>query len=166
MSGFIINLAALPQGTSPLEMRAPARELDLPEAQWPGEIHSQAQVERTAERISIRGRVEATARLECVRCLGEFDRPIEAELTVYADRTGKSRGLERELERDDYMRFHDGRELDLRQDAREALLLEVPITSHCREECRGLCPRCGADLNQGPCGCPAGARGELRTQGG
>ena len=58
-----------------------------------------------------------------------------------------------ELDRDDYRRFHDGRYLDLREDARAALLLEIPITPHCREDCRGLCPRCGADLNDGPCAC-------------
>jgi uncharacterized protein len=75
-------------------------------------------------------------------------------LTVYADRLGSSRRLEHDLERDDYMKFHDGRQLDLREDAREALLLELPITPRCREECRGLCPKCGTDLNPGPCACP------------
>jgi uncharacterized protein len=138
-------------------MRASAPELDLPEREWAGEVDGQAQVQRTGEQISVRGLVRATARLECVRCLGGFERPVEAELTVYADRAGTSRGFERELERDDYMKFHDGRQLDLREDAREALLLEVPITPLCREECRGLCPRCGSDLNLGPCSCPVGA---------
>ena len=35
-----------------------------------------------------------------------------------------------------------------------AILLELPIAPHCRENCEGLCPRCGADLNDGPCACP------------
>jgi uncharacterized protein len=34
----------------------------------------------------------------------------------------------------------------------------VPIAPHCREDCQGLCPRCGADLNQGPCGCERAGR--------
>ena len=38
---------------------------------------------------------------------------------------------------------------------RESLLLELPITPRCREECPGLCPKCGHDLNDGPCGCAA-----------
>src|SRR2546422_2859983 len=38
---------------------------------------------------------------------------------------------------------------------REELLLAVPQWVVCRDDCRGLCPRCGKDLNAGPCGCPA-----------
>jgi uncharacterized protein len=52
------------------------------------------------------------------------------------------------------MKFHDGRQLDLRASARELLLLELPMVLHCREDCPGLCLKCGADLNAGPCGCP------------
>jgi len=76
---------------------------------------------------------------------------------VYAERTGSaSRDEQAALERDDYMLFHDGRRLDLRETVREALLLEVPITPHCREDCPGLCPKCGAELSQGSHECPVG----------
>jgi uncharacterized protein len=51
------------------------------------------------------------------------------------------------------MAFHDGRHLDVSEEAREVLILELPIAPRCREDCRGLCPRCGAELNEGPCGC-------------
>lgn len=44
-------------------------------------------------------------------------------------------------------------ELDLAGVIREALILAVPEYPLCRDDCRGLCPRCGADLNDGPCGC-------------
>jgi uncharacterized protein len=44
-------------------------------------------------------------------------------------------------------------ELDLGQAIREELILAAPEFPLCREDCRGLCSRCGADLNQGPCGC-------------
>jgi uncharacterized protein len=155
MSGFILNLATLPAGTSRVEARAGAAELDLPVADWPEPVQAELQVEKTGELITVRGPVRATARLECVRCLRSFDDPLEFDLQVVADRAGHARGLEAELERDDYMMFHDGRQIDLRQNVREGLLLELPITPHCREACRGLCPRCGADLNEGPCGCAA-----------
>ena len=62
---------------------------------------------------------------------------------------------EEELERDGYIAFHDGRDLVLNQEARDALLLELPMAPRCREDCAGLCPRCGADRNLGPCGCDA-----------
>lgn len=42
---------------------------------------------------------------------------------------------------------------DLTADLREAILLNFPEHPVCRPDCRGLCPKCGADLNLGPCGC-------------
>jgi uncharacterized protein len=106
--------------------------------------------------VSVRGSVQSRAHLECVRCLREFDLPLDVPLEVYAERSGStSRDEQKQLERDDYMLFHDGRRLDLRATVREALLLELPITPYCREDCPGLCPRCGAELASGPCGCAA-----------
>jgi uncharacterized protein len=156
MSGFTINLAALRSGLSRVGASASAAELDLPAAEWPGPVEAELQVDRTHERVTVRGPVQATARVECVRCLKTFDLPVRVELEVFADRSGSAKGLEADLERDNYMKFHDGRQLDLREETREALLLEMPISPHCRDDCRGLCPGCGADLNEGPCGCGSG----------
>jgi uncharacterized protein len=152
MSGFIINLGTLPDGRSRVRVVAEPLQLDLPAADWPGEVRGDLGLDRSGDLVSVRGRVQATARLECVRCLEAFDLPLDVEMAVVADRAGGPRRLEEDLEADSYMQFHDGRQLDLGGEAREALLLELPITPHCREECRGLCPRCGANLNQGPCG--------------
>jgi DUF177 domain-containing protein len=155
MSGFIINLGTLAAGSSRLETRATAEELQLPPAEWPVGIEASLGLDRTGDLVSVRGRVRSSARLQCVRCLSTFELPLVVDLAVVADRAGGRVRLEEELEADDYMLFHDGRQLDLREQARESLLLELPITPHCREDCRGLCPRCGADLNLGACGCPA-----------
>ena len=155
MSRFAIDLGLLRQGRTPVELEASASDLDLLPDGWSGPVLGAFDVEKTGEKVTVRGSVAATARLECVRCLAAFDRPLQASLQVFAERAGSGRPRDEEaLERDEYMRFHDGRQLDLRGDAREALLLELPMVPHCREDCRGLCPRCGADLNAGPCGCP------------
>lgn len=155
MSGFIINLATLAAGASRLEARATAEELQLLAADWPVGVEASFGLDRTGDLVSVRGRLRSSARLECVRCLRTFDLPLTVDLTVVADRAGGRGRLEEQLEADDYMMFHDGRQLDLREQVRESLLLELPITPHCREDCRGLCPRCGAELNEGSCGCPA-----------
>jgi uncharacterized protein len=155
MSRFAIDLGSLRQGYTRLQLQAAASDLELPDADWSGPIHGVFDVERTGESVSVRGSMAATARLGCVRCLAVFDQPVRGALEVFAERTGSGRPRdERALERDEYMRFHDGRQLDLRDEAREVLLLELPMAPHCREDCRGLCPNCGADLNAGPCGCP------------
>ena len=155
MSGFIINLATLAAGASRLETRATAEELQLLPSEWPEGVDATLELDRSGELVAIRGHLRYTARLDCVRCLNAFDLPIGVDMTMVADRAAGGSRLEADLEADRYMMFHDGRQLDLREEARESLLLELPITPHCREDCRGLCPRCGADLNEGPCGCPA-----------
>ena len=47
-----------------------------------------------------------------------------------------------------------GDELDLEPLARDAVLLDLPLAPLCSEECLGLCPQCGANWNEGSCGCP------------
>ena len=156
MTDFILDLATLRPSLNRVEVEAAARDLGLPEAEWPGSVRGAFRIEKSGNRVSVRGTVTSSARLECVRCLRPFDLEVAADVTVFAEQSGSlGRAEQDELERDHYMLFHDGRRLDLGETVRESLLLELPITPHCREECPGLCPKCGADLNAGPCGCTA-----------
>ncbi len=156
MTDFILDLATLKPTLNRVEVETPAHDVGLPDAEWPGSVRASLRVEKSGSRVTVRGTVTSAARLECVRCLREFDQALTADLTVFAEQSGSARRDEQEqLERDDYMLFHDGRRLDLRETVRESLLLELPISPHCREDCPGLCPKCGADLDAGPCGCTA-----------
>ena len=155
MSSFVIDLTQLSQGSSQAKLDAAASEVGLSTDGWRGRVFGDFVAERSGERITVRGRVRGTALLECFRCLKGYELELDVPFEVFAERAGTgSRRDEIELERDDYMMFHDGRKLDLSGQVREALLLELPIAPHCRENCEGLCPRCGADLNDGPCACP------------
>ena len=157
MTGFVLDLATLRPAVDRVEAEGTAADDGLSQPEWREAVRGVFQVEKSGDRVSVRGSVQSRAHLECVRCLREFELPLEAPLVVYAERTGSaSRDEQAALERDDYMLFHDGRRLDLRETVREALLLEVPITPHCREDCPGLCPKCGAELSQGSHECPVG----------
>ena len=154
MSSFVLDLAQLPQGSSQARAEADATEIGLPASGWPGRVAGEFRVERNGERLTVRGRVRTVAWLECFRCLRGYELALDVPVELFAEHSGTgSRRDEAELERDDYMMFHNGRKLDLSEQVREALLLELPIAPHCREDCEGLCPRCGADLNDGPCAC-------------
>jgi uncharacterized protein len=154
MSGFKIHLAALPLGASQVRLEADAAALGLEPREWLAPITGEVQVDKNGDRIAVRGGLVARARLECVRCLREFEMPVTVPLEVFAERAGTHPNHEEEtLERDDLVAFHDGRELDLSGEARDALMLELPMAPHCREDCAGLCPRCGSDRNDGPCAC-------------
>jgi uncharacterized protein len=86
----------------------------------------------------------------CRRCLAEAHAHVEAESTlIYAEPDENN-----EDDPDIYLIDPTSRDLDLRPAIREEWLLAQPRFVLCREDCKGLCPRCGADLNEGDCGCP------------
>lgn len=158
MDVFKLDLAALPAGKSAVDLEARPEELGFEPAGWDGPVRGRLTVEKSGEQVTVRGNLEAVTLQECVRCLEPAKIELRVPLEVFAERSGgRGAAHQAELERDDYMLFHDGRRLDLRDEAREALLLEVPMVPLCRPDCRGLCSRCGANLNEGPCRCAPAA---------
>lgn len=128
------------------------------EAAFPGAVRSRLNIQRVSGLIEVEGRVACTARLSCARCLAEFDYPIEAALRLAYTRRSPEAALPQDAahldpEEADLLSF-SGDELDLAEGVQEQIVLALPIRALCREDCRGLCPRCGADRNRGPCACP------------
>src|SRR6266516_1144628 len=107
--------------------------------------------------VALGGPVVVTGRLQAT---GEgrfyWHGTLRTVVTAHADAlfTQDSEALE---DPDAYPLASDATEIDLAPAVREELLLAVPRFLQCREDCRGLCPRCGQDLNAGPCGCAPGA---------
>jgi uncharacterized protein len=112
-------------------------------------------VTRSANRYTIEARVKGTVRAECHRCLAPFEMPVDTSFTVIVNRGEVSPPVEGE--EDDVVSVPPTGEatFDLFPRVREALILEMPIKLLCREECRGVCVKCGANLNDGECGCDA-----------
>ncbi len=81
----------------------------------------------------------------CDRCLAPFTRAYEVPLEHILVTS-------LENEDSDYVLLEDYR-LALDELVQAAIFLELPYKSLCREDCLGLCPQCGKDLNEGPCGC-------------
>jgi uncharacterized protein len=86
---------------------------------------------------------------QCRRCLAPVSVPVTADINALFSRDADA--LE---DPNSYPLTAEATEIDLRPAVREELLLAVPRWVVCRDDCRGLCPRCGKDLNAGPCGCP------------
>jgi DUF177 domain-containing protein len=100
------------------------------------------------ERFYWHGTVRAVLTGECRRCLIPVAVPVSAE--VGALFTSEADALE---DPEAYGLPAHATEIDLRPAVREELVLAAPRYVVCREDCRGLCPQCGKDLNAGPCGC-------------
>lgn len=95
------------------------------------------------------GRIEGDVALECSRCLTDTRAHVSDEAhLIFAER-----GDENTDDPDVYLLDPNDRELDLRPALREQWLLAAPSFAVCREDCKGLCPRCGKDLNAGSCTC-------------
>jgi len=88
---------------------------------------------------------------ECARCLKPLSRSFETSFS----RTLISKGElvnTSEDDADDYIEVVDGM-LDIETAAAEQLMMEFPMKELCFDDCKGLCPKCGRDLNEGDCGC-------------
>jgi uncharacterized protein len=96
------------------------------------------------------GRIEGHAEAQCRRCLTSVIVPVSEEVhLLFTDRQDD------EADEADVFRIPPrANDLDLRPAVREQWLLASPTFALCREDCKGLCPHCGADLNAGACTCP------------
>lgn len=107
------------------------------------------------------GSVSGTATSNCARCLEAV--PVEVRQDFSITLTPETR-LKGEIElgaADLTQSFYSGTEVDLTPLMYEQVLLALPTRSLCAEECRGLCPHCGANLNHGQCACTV-ERGDPR----
>jgi len=98
------------------------------------------------EDILLEGALSGKLRLPCSRCLVEHDQAYEAHF-------------------EELYPIGDGK-IDANEEVRQTLLVNVPDRSLCRPDCRGLCPRCGKNLNEGPCQCksPVETRGAVNAK--
>lgn len=122
-------------------------------------VGPEAEVTADAVLDSVDGGIEVSAVVrapwtgECRRCLV----PVGGTLRADVREMYRPRPAGEAPDEDEETYPLSGELLDLRPLVRDAVLLELPIAPLCRPDCRGLCPTCGADLNEGPCACPAPA---------
>ena len=154
MSAITLRLADLKPGANRVRLEAPASSVGLDPETWPETLVLDLLVDRMGENFALRGTVRSVSHEECSRCLKPFEVPREFEFQGFAERAPTGRG-DRGDKLDEYVIRHDGRALVLDDEVREQAMLARPMTSLCRPVCLGLCPRCGADRNEGPCKCAA-----------
>jgi uncharacterized protein len=111
---------------------------------------------RTGEDLIFAGAMRAAIQGVCARCLEEYGFTIDRGFRFVLSPRSTLGVDERELSADDLaFSFYEGKEIDLMPFVHEQAILALPTRPLCAEDCRGLCARCGANLNAGACGCPA-----------
>ena len=120
-------------------------------------VRVKVKVTRMQEDVLAQGEARTRARLECSRCLepfevemaGTFEALFVPDAGAYAARMGR-----RDFEwGDDRVNVYSEMTIDLSDEIRQCLTLELPLKPLCRPDCAGLCPQCGKDMNEGPCEC-------------
>jgi uncharacterized protein len=102
--------------------------------------------------LEITGETEMAFRIPCARCLT----PVEYPIALHVERTVDMNLTEAEREeKEEETNFVAGEMLDPEILVRNELLINWPVRVLCREDCKGICSRCGANLNQGSCDCEA-----------
>ncbi len=163
------RLDVAPGGAARVDVPVPMTGLVL--AGQPYEVEPEVaaarlDVSRSGSGVHMRLRMQVEVSGPCQRCLAP------ARVTVRVDaREFQAAGRERAAEDgfdDDldsaYLSGPRREQLDVAAWAHDAVAEGVPMTILCRDDCAGLCPTCGADLNAGPCGCAAPA-GDPRWAG-
>lgn len=114
-----------------------ASELDLETevTRFSGPIKARARVYRITNAVSVDLNLIGQAYMTCARCLGEF-------------KVDLSKDLKLNYSVDPRQQF-----VDLDQDIREELILDYPVKPLCSPTCKGLCPKCGNNINEGGCNC-------------
>ena len=143
-----LRLVGLPTGHSTQHGRLEFVALDAAEEEEPYAVDVDCDVETMGSRVLVRGDVRGTAQSTCHRCLRPFARTLATRFEVTLQK-----GVTEADSEDIVSVPENAAEYDLAPHVREAVILEEPIRLVCRVDCKGLCPRCGGDLNQGSCGC-------------
>jgi len=108
--------------------------------------------------IRLRGNLSADLELQCARCLEPVPQKIRRDFELLYRPLGADAGRD-ELSVTDAeaeIGYYQGEGLLLEDVLREQVLLALPLKITCREDCKGLCPQCGKNLNQEKCSCTTG----------
>lgn len=120
---------------------------------------ARVRLELWPSRVDLTGTMTSTVPLRCCRCLDPFDVTIDRSFAQVLMRTAAAdpdpaddSEIELNLQELDKTELV-GEVIDLGEILREELLLALPIKALCDEDCKGICPGCGAELNSEPCTC-------------
>lgn len=164
----MLNVDALEEAQAPFEADLPRELLDEALRADPptefyaeGASHLRGRATKLGRKVLVQAKFNVPLRGQCKRCLQpiHLEEPVELTRTYVPGeqaRHAPHKGEEPEPALDPEWTDEEpyaGKEIDLRPAVREQVLLSVPPSPLCGEDCKGLCAICGKDLNEGECGC-------------
>jgi uncharacterized protein len=145
-----IQVGGLSEGLHAYHFEVPPSDLELGET-FGATILVDVQVNRTGRRYLLEGTVSTAIVFECDRCVAQFTRQVSGSYRMYyvqdAQDMGGADPSEVQVVPGD-LTF-----IDVSDDVRQTAVLTIPLKVLCRDDCRGLCPKCGTNLNEQQCDC-------------
>ncbi len=145
-----IKITSLSEGRHFYNWNTEVEELELPKDFF-GKVEVQVLLEKTKDHILLRTSLSVHKHCECDRCLKQFDREFFNEYHMFYIHDI----INKHLYDEDVVTVirKDQDFIDISNDVREYAMLAIPMKNLCKEDCKGLCPRCGKDLNTEQCTC-------------
>ena len=112
-------------------------DIDIGIMHFPDAIKVEAEAVKSDDDLTVQVHLEGERIFTCSLCLEEFNNLFEKDLTLHYDIKGLNA-------------------VTIDQDVRDELIVDHPIRILCRNDCRGLCPFCGTNLNTDKCDCKSG----------
>ena len=154
---MIVDLAKLEGSDNRFEFFIVADDLDLgtDNVTLKSNTAVSGEITKNIVKTNIIGTISVAAEIDCTRCLVPIEKHLSFGFDVsYVPSQELLKEGDAELTADDLdVEVLDGDELDLREVVREQILLNLPDQIFCKDDCQGLCQKCGANLNLIDCSC-------------
>jgi uncharacterized protein len=148
--GIKIRISGLSNGLHDYHFSAEPSEIGL-EAELIKPVEIDVALDKTTRQVYLKASLSTTGKFVCDRCTDEFELALATKYSVfylYDEESGGSLPPE-EVQ----VIGPDTVHLELSEDIRQFVMLSVPLKLLCRDDCKGLCPRCGKNWNTGRCDC-------------
>ena len=155
MKGLEFTVNEIPDGNLVIrELRVSPAELSLngDDFKIVAPVHSYVQFLRHNQSIHTKAKFSTSLKVECRRCVELFETEIVADVELQFCQVDAPEKMDPRLV-DAGERHYSGAVIDLSEDARQGIVLEMPDWPLCSELCKGLCASCGANLNIAECDC-------------
>ncbi len=149
MSALKINISKLPEGAHERSLQATPEELGL-DSRFTKSVEVESTLEKTSRQLYVRTKFRTGGVFTCDRCLEEFEQELSSAFGIlYVTDSDGAESDNTEVQ----VISPDTNIIDLGEDVRQYVVLTLPQKMLCRDDCAGLCPTCGTNLNRAACEC-------------
>ncbi len=163
---FLINEKEISKGPLYIDLETDSKELEIKSVEIPGKIHVKGVIKKVSKRIFFEGEVRFQAHLICSLCGEEFSRDFTERIYVEFVKgypTVSEKPIKLHVDELD-VEYYPGEVFSIESSIHDTIILAIPFAPKCREDCKGLCPVCGTNLNREQCNCNIEKTNPLKEQ--